>query len=325
MDRLDRTLEQFVHEGRLSPEVAADLDREYHAHHVDFKQRLAELAGYAGVALAVVGLIVIGSQIWTDVAQMLRASLAALLSAGLLLSTWLVVRSVDLAAHPVRSRLAQVTGEASAVLALLAVLVAFQEPFDDDAWAWKMTLATSLGLLISFVVSRWAPGFISTLGTGVLAMIAGSSVLDLFEWSHGPGAMGMYMVLLGTSAALLLYRWFPPAELTRGLGVVVWLMGCTALLQAEEGFQDPAEGWRWVGRLAAVALVVIGTWMFVHDGNWPWAVGAVVATGLLVGVWSAQALNAGIALVLTGLVLIATGAALAVWRRSSQPPHTGVL
>lgn len=43
---------------------------------------------------------------------------------------------------------------------------------------------------------------------------------------------------------------------------------------------------------------------------------------MLVGLWSAQALNTGVALLVTGLVLIGVGAGLATWRRPREGQDT---
>jgi hypothetical protein len=132
LDRLDRTLNHFVDDGRIAPEVAAQISQEFHVHPVDVRQRLAELAGYAGAGLATVGLVIIGSQVWTDFSVLMRAAAPALVSAALLVGACWLTRSVDhIREHPVRGRVAQTMGAASAVLALLAIIVAFSPESGD--------------------------------------------------------------------------------------------------------------------------------------------------------------------------------------------------
>ena len=141
MDRLDRTLEHLVDDGRMSVTLADEVSREFHTRHVDIRGRLAELAGYGGAGLAILGVVLIGSQVWTDLGQILRAGIPALACAGLLLGAWAVVHGIDLAAHPVRARLAQVMGFCSAIMGALTVLVAFPMPEGDVDRPWQPTVA----------------------------------------------------------------------------------------------------------------------------------------------------------------------------------------
>lgn len=311
IDRLDRTLNHFVEDGRLTPELAAEVSHDYHEHHVDVRQRLAELAGYAGAGLACIGLLVIGSQVWTDFSLVIRAVLPALGSAALLVGTWRLVRSVHhISEHPARGRVAQTMGAASAVLALLAVIVVFS-PETGDMPEWVLLVASGIGLLISLAVWRWTPGFINTLATAVLAFVAGLSTVAALGLTDG-NAMAFAVVAMGAAASLLFSRFFPPEWLTRAMGLVIWLQGTIALMTA---IGDPAP---WVGRASALALVVIGTWLFARGGDWLWAVAAGMSAALLVGLWSLEAVNAGVALIIAGLVLIAAGLLLAGLRRAGQ-------
>lgn len=329
MDRLDRTLDHFVADERMTPGLAEDLRREYHHVHVDIRQRLAELAGYAGAALAVIGIVIIGSQVWSDFAQIVRAGIPALLSAGLLLGAWLVVRSVPhISEHPVRGRLAEVMGVCSAVLGTLAMAVAFPRTEQEYAerFNWQMMLAFGVGLVIAVVASRIAAGVITTLGCAAFLFAFGTTVLSYVQWDTGPGLYGLFMVVLGVGAVTVFYRFFPPPWLTQFLGVAAWLFGNLMLLMSRDEYsarEEPYWYWMWLGRLSALALVVAGSWLFVRGGPWPWAVGAVLSAALLVGLWSAEALNAGVALVLAGLVLIVIGLVLLRWRRSAGGATAG--
>lgn len=316
-DRLDRTLTHFVEEGRLTPELAADVSREFHVHPIDIRQRLAELAGYAGAGLATIGLIVLGSQVWTDFSEVIRAALPALASAVLLVGTWLVIRPVGhISEHPVRGRVAQTMGGVSAVLAVLALIVLFSPPTGDMP-EWALFVASGAGLLISLVVWRWAPGFINTLVTAGLALFTALSLMAVLGFGDRP-AMVLMVVALGASAALVLNRLFPPEWLTRLMGLFIWLQGTIVLMTAELGYNQPDTGMRWTGRVSALALVAIGTWLFARGGDWLWAVAAGLAAALLVGLWSLEAVNAGLALIIAGLVLIAAGLVLAGLRRAEQ-------
>lgn len=322
-DRLERTLTHFIDDGRLPPDVATDISREYHHRDVDPRQRIAELSAYAGAVLVTIGLIVIGTNVWTSFTDAVRVAIPAVASAGLLFGTWWAVHAHP--QHAVWHRAAQVAGEVSAVLAVLAVVMIFQRPggYNGD-WDWHFAVATGVGLLVSFVVSRWAPGVLTTLGTGILALLCGISVLQSPAlWHQGPDLIGFYMIGLGATAALVLYRWFPPPWLTLVMGMVAWLQGTMILLLAmEPGIgETPDEPLRWAGRLSALALVVIGTWIFARGGEWPWAVGAALAAAMLVGLWSLVAVNAGVALLLAGAVLLAVGAALFAYRRATTLDH----
>lgn len=325
MDRLDRTLEHFVDDGRMSVALAEDVSREFHTHHVDVKGRLAELAGYGGAVLGIVGVVLIGSQVWTDLGQILRAGIPAVACAGLLLGAWAVVHGIDVAAYPVRGRLAQVMGVCSAIMGALTVIVAFPMPDDSDR-PWQPTVALAVALLITFAVSRWAPGFISTLGVGGFLFGFGLAAMQLLPIDQpGPGPFGLYMVALGAVAALALQSHFPPAWLTQLMGLFAWLQGTLMLLLANQEYEvmeQPQPFWVWLGRASALLLAGLGTWVFARGGDWPWAVGAALAAAMLVGFWSAEALNAGIALLVAGFVLIAVGLALAGGRKALHRPQT---
>jgi hypothetical protein len=317
LDRLDRTLNHFVDDGRIAPEVAAQISQEFHVHPVDVRQRLAELAGYAGAGLATVGLVIIGSQVWTDFSLLIRAAAPALVSAALLVGAWWLNRSVGhISEHPVRGRVAQTMGAASSVLALLAMVVAFS-PESGDMPSWVLLVASSTALVISLVVWRWVPGFINTLACAVFAFVTGLSLMDVLGFGDGP-AMALVVVGLGAAAALLLNKFFPPEWLTRGLGLMVWLQGTAALMTAELGYNHPDTPLRWAGRASALALIVIGAWLFARGSDWLWAIAAGTAAALLVGLWSLEAVNAGVALIIAGLVLIAAGLVLAGLRRAEQ-------
>lgn len=324
MDRIDRTLQAYVDEGRLTAELADQMRHDFHEQHVDIRQRAAELIAYAGAGLAVLGVVVIGAEVWSDFTQVVRAGVPALLSVALLIGMRFVVTSVpSLIEHPVRGRIAQVMGSAAAVLAVLAVSVAFQRPEGEYGreFEYQTSIALAVGVVVAFVASRWAPGFITTLVGGVLLFALGMSVIEAFGWSIGPVGPGVWMVTLGAGSALVLCRYFPPAWLTRALGIAVWLMGSMALiLSREELYND--EIWTWVGRLSALALIVVGGWLFMQGGDWTWALGAALAAAMLVGLWFSEALNAGVALLLAGLVMIAIGAGLFAGRRAGQ--GTGV-
>lgn len=322
MHRLDQTLDRFVDDGRMSPGLAADLRQEYYTRHVDVRQRLAELTGYVGTALAVLGMVVIGSQVWSDFAQVVRAGLAAMGSAALLGASFALVHGRDLASHAARRRLAQVMGVCAAILGALAVMVAFSVP--EEADAWQVAGAFAVGTLMAFVVSRWVPGFITTLATGVFTLALGFAVIGLLPLRDvGPGPYGAYMVALGMLAALVLYRFFPPDWLTLLMGVFAWIFGDFMLLMAHEEYEAlnaPLGYWTWIGRIGAVTLIGVGTWLYARGGELPWAIGAALSSAMLVGLWSAQALNAGVALVAAGMVLIVVGAGLARWRHALHHP-----
>jgi hypothetical protein len=319
-DHLDRTIEHFVEEGRIPPEVAAELSRDLHHRHVDVRQRLAEFAGYVGAGLATLGVVVIGASMWEDVGQLVRVLLPATAAVVLLVGARVVVRGVPrIAEHPVRGRIVQVMGVASAVMAALATATLFTVQRTEQTNPWQMFSATLVGLVVMLVVSRWSPGFIATSAAAVLTFLTGVGLLDALGLAGEPvGWVQGWMVLLGATAALVLHRFFPPPWLTRALGVGAWLLGSlTLIIVGQDDYQD-ADYATWMGRGAALVLVVVGTWMFVRGGDWPWAAGAAVAAALLVGLWFAGALNAGIALIVAGLVLIAIGAGLAGLRRASH-------
>jgi hypothetical protein len=119
--------------------------------------------------------------------------------------------------------------------------------------------------------------------------------------------------------SLLLARFFPPEWLTRGLGLGAWLMGTTALMTADVAYgNQPDTLLRWVGRGSATALVVLGSWTYARGGDWLWAIAAGLAAAALVGLWSLEAMSAGFALMIAGIVLLVTALVLARLRRAEQ-------
>lgn len=320
-DRLDRTIFEFVDTGRIAPEVASELSRELHRHPIDVKQRLAEFAGYVGAGLAVLGVVVIASQVWADAGRVLQALVPALLAGGLLLGAYLIVRAVPhISEHPVRGRLAQVMGAAAAVFAVISTAVAFN-PDPPEDFRWQMFLATVAGLAVAAVVAHWSPGFIASTSVAVLLFFAGMSFLEgLNVWQEEQFgvALSLWMLLMGAFAAFVLYLVLPPAWLMRATGVGLWLMGSWMLMILGQDPYFGLAGWAWAGRAAAFALVLAGTWIFTRGGDWPWAAGAAMAMALLVGLWSAEAINAGVALVIAGVVLIGVGLILAGLRHAER-------
>ena len=321
LDRLDRTLTHFVDEGRLAPDLAAELSRELHPPKTDAKQRLAELAAYAGAGLATIGLIVIGAEVWSGFSELIRAALPAMASAGLLLGAWLVVRSVpEVSAHPVRARLSQVMGVVASVLAVLATFMVLPPAggYSGD-WDWHFSVAATVGLVVCFVASRWSSGAITTLGLVALATMSGISWLQpVVVAMDSAWPVAGFVIVLGAGLCLGLAAYLPPDWLTRIVGLVLWLQGNLVLLTATVGYPDaPDELMRWVGRLSALILVVVGTWLFAKGAEWMWAIAAALSAAMLVGLWSMAAVNSGVSLLLAGFVLIAVGAGLAWWRRAS--------
>lgn len=324
MSHLEQTLNHLVEQGRMPADLADEVREEYRNHHIDVRARLAELAAYAGAACAVVGMAVLGSQIWSDVTQVLRALIPALCACGLLFATWLLARRHP-APNTARARLAQVLGVCAAALGAVAVAVALAPPVLDDARPAQPALAFGSGLVIAIVASRLAPGFLTTLATGVLASATGLSAIGLLPLdTGGPGPAGLFLVLLGVTAALAVPDVLPPAWLTRLMGISAWVFGSLLLLMSHEEYDyigQPQPVWTWLGRVAALGIVTIGSISFARGGDWSWAVGAAVGAAMLVGLWSATAVNAGVALLVAGLVLVSVAGLLALSRRGHPPPE----
>lgn len=191
--------------------------------------------------------------------------------------------------------LSQILGVSAALVAMLGLATVLDFPF-----TWWQALVPAAGLLMVLLVSRWTPGALTTVAFGLLLFQAGDSVF----WSRWLDSDEYWTVLMGwltvcgILAATVLDRFFPPAWLTRGIGMVAWLVG-VAMLMGELSVVPPREAFFITAAraavLAAIALVVVGGWHFVRESRWGWGLAAAVS-GAAMGQFWAWALAGGAAM-----------------------------
>lgn len=332
----DRAWEQALHqlsETGVLPRGAADSVRTEHDKIVEQQSgrrnrgRIVELAGYAGAALTVLGVTGISSQLWDDFDTSVQALALAGLAVGLAAAAIGValtapggIAGTRGAGSVARTRLVGVLGTAAAVLFAGTAAVIIDAVSGDGIGPrlWQVFAV----LLVGSALTAWlAPGAAPTLGVGaglLGTVLAGVDSLGLTDNQLTPG---LALIALGVFSGLVLPRVLRPPALVEALSIALWLSAAAMTLDAGVGGfgdQQDAVGAEWVGRLALLALLVVGAGLFVRGGRWPWAAGAALALPIWVQIEFAGALGGAVAMIMAGLALVAISVVLTVSRRTRR-------
>lgn len=335
-DRLwESALEQLTAEGVVGTEqVAVVLERHHQIEEVA-KQRtrrmaLIELAGYLGTALTIGGVVAISSQVWGNFSEFVQILVLAALAAAVLAAATLVGGTtpggVTMLTDPqqaTRRRVVGVLGIAGSGLTMGTMALAYNQSFTTavaENWMWTAGLAA---LVISSLVSRFAPGVVPTLGVG--GFLGGTVLLGMLAlgWTEVEWAVPLAVMLVAALASLLLVRWLKPAVLVEAVAIIAWLNVSIPLLGAEPGWglsTDEASVMLWTGRIGLLTLIAIGAVKFARGGEWPWAVAVALGSAVFVGFTFADALGGAIGMTLAGIVLIVVAVLMLRAHRRTEHP-----
>jgi hypothetical protein len=273
--------------------------------------RLAEAAAYAGAVLVgVAGAVLVGQQ-WTELGRSGRVAVFAgvtvvLAAAGVAVAA---VRprgraALTVPAHAVRRRLAStaLTGASAAAAGTAALLV------EGHAW-----LAAGATAVVAIALTQWtAPSAVSEVG----ALAAGNVLAGAVLAEVGAPATVVVLVLSALGAGWAALSWTPVPTvpvLALALGLAEVLAAGSAGVAGAERLSTPSV----VAGLAVLGtLAVAGVAGYVRTARWPLAAAGALALAALVLRVTSQSLSPVLAVLLTGLVLLAASVALLLRGRS---------
>jgi hypothetical protein len=272
--------------------------------------RLAEAAAYAGaVLIGAAGAVIVG-QHWENLGRPGRVAVLAGIT--------LVLAGVGVAVagvrpggpavlrrprYAVRRRLASTSLTIAAATAAGAV----GNLFPDGSF-----LPAAVTAVLVMAGAQWlAPSAVSEAGGLVSVGLLAGAALDQGNASTPVvlvtvTAVGLAWAALSWTPVLTV----PTLGLALGLTVALWAGGVGAFYGTQ-----PEEG---IGIAVLVLLSAGGLAGYVRTGRWPLAAAAVVALALLVFRLTNDSLGAPVALLLTGLLLLGSGALLLVRRRIAE-------
>lgn len=272
--------------------------------------RLAEAAGYAGaVLIGAAGAVLVG-QHWESLGRPGRVAVLA----GVTLVLAAVGVAVALAgsggrealrrpSSAVRRRLASTSLTIAAATAAGGVGNVSEEP--------SFVVAAGTAVLVVAVAQWLVPSAVSEIGgISSVTLLAGA----ILEATHAADPVFLVTTaLVGLAWAAL--AWTPVLTasslgLALGLALALWVgwVGAFYGTQPEE-----AIGITLLGLLAAGGLAG-----YVRTGRWPLAAAAALALATLVFRLTSDSLGAPVALLLTGLVLLGSGAFVLLRRRAAE-------
>lgn len=285
------------------------------------RPRLAELAGYAGAALVVAAVFLLGVQYWADIEPLPRSLILVGITAVLLAAAAVTVR-VGTGGWTVRTGGAlRARYFASTLTVAAAVALAFAigsylfetryAPPDWDVHNVAMTVAVAAALLLLVAAYLVAPTALLQVAMAVATVVLATSV-----WL-GEGYVSslwrglLVMAVAGVWLALGETRTWHEPELGGAVGALLLLLGAQLLL----GFREP--GWAHAATFS-VALLLFG--LYWWRGDWPYLAVGVLALTISVTEalveWTDGSLGAGGAVLVAGLTLLAaSGGAIYLRRR----------
>lgn len=287
--------------------------------------RLTEVSAYAGAALVVAAVILLGAQYWGDLTAVQRSGLLAGVAVVLLAGAVALVRVAAGAwrAGPrlgLRVRLLAGTLVTAAAVAAGVALGSWVydtqvAPGSFDEHNVSMTAGVGLALAVLAAGYVLVPSVLVHLGLGAATVMLLTSV-----WL-GEGDSRVFLrsgLTLAVAAGWLLLTRRGWAEPTVGsaVGALLLLLGAQVLLEHDN------PGWAHATTLG-VALVLFG--LYWWRGEWPFlAVGVVALTMAVTEAlieWTEGSLGAGGAVLVAGLTLLAASGGAVLLRRRREHEH----
>lgn len=343
-----RLVAALVHEGIVAAERADDAQKTVEAVLASSspepsaahpargnRPRLAEVAAYAGAALVVASMVLLGVQYWAQWQPLQRSLVIGAVSLVLLagaLAVWRLspVNSADESTPAPRTRyfvatlvLASALSMAIAIGSYLSTTL-FRPPTYDRKNV-SMTVAVVIALLILGLGYLLVRTILLQLGLAVAAFMLVTGVWLGEQTSSADWLPNLWRALLILLLALVWgllteLRGWREETLGRALTAMMLIGGCQMLLGL------PSAGWAHACTLAA-AVMLFG--LYWWRGDWPYLAGGVVALTIAVTEalveWTDGSLGAGGAVLVAGLTLLAaSGGAVLLRRRRETDPDAPV-
>lgn len=283
--------------------------------------RLAEVIAYAGAALVVVAVILLGMEYWGDLTALQRslilAGIAAVLLAGALViiraagGSWLVRDRLGVRPRVLAGTLVTAAAVAAGVAVGSWILHASFPPPTYDLHNVSTTSGVALALAVLLLGYALAPSPLLHLALALGAVVLLSSVWTGEDYR----AEVLRAALVLTVGALwlvlaLLRRWWAEPQLGGAVGALLLFLGAQLLLAS------PEPGWSYAMTFI-VALLLFG--LYWWRGWWPFlAVGVIALTTAVTGAlveWTDGSLGAGGAVLVAGVVLLAASGGAVVLRQ----------
>ena len=324
-EHLVRVLDRLQADGRWSPYHAAALLQELDAtaeappaapptaqppERAPLGNRLAEAAAYAGaVLIGAAGAVIVGRQ-WEDLGRPGRVAVLAGITL-LLAGVGIAVAAVRPGGRAALRRPEQAVRRRLASTALTIAAATAAGAVGNLVTDTSFVLAAGTAVLVMAGTQWLAPSAVSEAGALVAVVLLTGAIVEEVNapdpvFLLAVTAVGLAWGALSWTPVLTV----PTLGLALGLSLVLWGGG----VGANYGTQ-PEEG---IGIAILVALAAGGLAGFVRTGRWPLAAAAVLALALLVFRLTSDSLGAPVALLLTGVVLLGTGALLLVRRRAAE-------
>ncbi|MEU6727091.1 hypothetical protein ABZ917_25590 [Nonomuraea wenchangensis] len=327
----DEVLRRLVREGTLTAAQALAVHQALDEAERPARARWAEVAGYVGGALLLVGAVSLAGTSWPVLSTAARvlillSATAALLAAGLLLAGPRLSLLVRAGAGERRRAWSEGAGRTGPVrrrtggvaLALASVTGALAAAELAAAGGPQLTAAAVTGLVLA------AAGYVALPGGPCAVAAAGFAALTAEAVAGelaGYGSMAVGLTVAGTGVAwtaLVLAGVIGQRRLGLGLGAVVALFGA----QHGAGTGD-SLAWSYVTTFAvAVACLVLYRW----ERAWVLLVAGVAGFTLAVPEavwdWTDGAVGGSLALMIAGLVLVASSVLGLRMHRASRPDHS---
>ena len=289
------------------------------------RPRLAEVAAYAGAALVVASMVLLGLQYWAQWQPLQRSLVIGSVSLVLLaaaLVAWRLSRT-DEPASSARTRYVIATLVlVSAIAMAIAVgsylyTTRYRAPVYDRHNV-SLTVALVIALLILALGYLLVRTMLVQLGLAVAAFTLTTSVwlgeqYSSEDWLPGLWRAVLILVLAALWGVLAETRRWREESLGRAVTAVLLIAGCQMM------FGLPSLGWAHAFTLAA-AFVLFG--LYWWRGDWPHLAGGVVALTIAVTEalveWTHGSLGAGGAVLVAGLTLLAASGGAVLLRRRRE-------